>query len=142
MRFVAIALLFCFAIVAFTVSARIFLRNSVETELEQQSLFVLKEAGFEGVIVDFDHLTGSISGYVDSPDELLAVTDLLESKVPGADWPSEEKADLTIRPTLLPWLRVTRAEESSVVTIEGILAGGDEAGRILLGSRLHLLDGI
>lgn len=142
MRFIAIILLFSLAIGGSALLAKFWLRGNVETEMVQRSLSVLGEAGFEGVQVKFDHLSGSLGGYVDSPEEMVTVVTLLKDKVPAAYWPEAGEADLVIRPTLKPWLRVTRESGSDEARVEGVLSANEEAGRTLLGSRLHALPGI
>ena len=142
MRFLAIILLFCVTVGGSALLAKLWLRDSVEAEIEQRALEFLAEAGFEGVEVKLDHLTGSLAGYVESPEEKGAVVALLKEKVPAAYWPAEGETKLTIRPTLQPWLRVTRVAGSDEARVEGVLSANEEAGRTLLGSRLHAIPGI
>jgi len=142
MRFVGIAIVFFLAVGGFTLSAKYLLRGSVETELNERSARILREAGFEGVTVEFDHLTALVSGYVDSPDEKTEVLDMLKAGVPAAHWPEVTDTALTIRPTLAPWIRVTRRDGSDLIRVEGTLSDMEEAGKVMLGSRLHPLEGV
>lgn len=142
MRFVGIAIVFFLAVGGFTLSAKYLLRGSVETELSEQSTRLLREAGFEGVTVDFDHLTAAISGYVDSSEEKIEVLELLKEGVPAAHWPEAIETALTIRPTIAPWIRVTRGEGSDLIKVEGTLSEAEEAGKVMLGSRLYPLPGV
>ncbi|MCB1204257.1 MAG: OmpA family protein [Verrucomicrobiae bacterium] len=142
MRFLLIVILFCAALAGSTFLAKVGLRNSVEKEMQVQSLAVLEEAGFGGVEVTFDHLDAALSGYVDRPEDLPRVVELLKEKVPAAYWPEPGECHISVRPTLPPRLKVTRAAEETNVRIEGTLAAGDEAVRNLLGSRLHVLSGV
>lgn len=142
MRFVAIILLFCVTVGGSALLAKFWLRDSVETEMEERARVVLGEAGFEGVQIKLDHLTGSLSGYVESPEEIGKVIFILREKLPAAYWPTEAETHLTIRPTLQPWLRVTRISGSDEAKVEGVLSANEEAGRTLLGSRLHAIPGI
>lgn len=142
MRFLVIVVLFCLAVAGSAFLAKVGLRGNVESELEAQAITALREAGFTGVEVDFDHLNGSISGYVDRPEEVAKVFAVLGAKVPTAYWPVPEESDLEIRPTLVPRLRVSREDGADRAKVEGVLSDGDDAARVLLGSRIHSLPGI
>lgn len=135
-------ILFCAALAGSTFLAKVGLRGSVESEMRDQALAVLGDAGFDGVKVGFDHLDAALSGHVDRPEDLPRVVELLKEKVPAANWPDPGACDITVRPTLPPRLLVTRAAGEARVRIEGVLAAGDEAVRTLLGSRLHVLSGV
>ncbi len=142
MRFLAILLLFCFAVAGAAFLAKVGFRGEVEEELRSRSLVVLAEAGFDGVEVSFDHLDGHLGGTVDRPEDVAAVVALLREKVPAAYWPEREGAAIGVRPTLAPEISVSRAEGSDSVRIGGRLAVHEDAGRSLLGSRLHALPGV
>ncbi len=139
MRFLAIFLLFLFAVAGSAFVAQVGLRGSVEEELGRKSLELLSGAGFGGVTVAFDHLDGSLSGTVDRPEDVATVVRLLREGVPTAYWPEPEATRIGIRPTLPPRLTVSREEDSDRVRVEGALALAEDAGRSLLGSRLHAL---
>ncbi len=138
MRFLAILLLFCFAVVGATLLAKVSLRGEVEAELERKVLEVLAEAGFDGVEASFDHLDGRLGGTVDRPGDAARVLALLQEQVPAAYWP-EGEAGIGVRPTLPPEIRVSRAEGDGTVRIEGRLAAREDSGRSLLGARLRAL---
>jgi len=142
MRFLVIVVLFCLAVAGSAFLAKVGLRGNVETELESQAIAALQEAGYTGVKVEFDHLNGNVSGYVDRPEEVAKVFSVLGAKVPAAYWPAPEESELEIRPTLPPKLRVVREEGSDRAKIEGTLSDGDESARALLGARIHSLPGI
>lgn len=142
MRFLVIVVLFCLAVAGSAFLAKVGLRGNVESELELQAIAALREAGFTGVEVDFDHLNGSVSGYVDRPEEVAKVFAVLGAKVPTAYWPVPGESDLEIRPTLAPRLRVSREAGGDRAKVEGVLSDGDDAARALLGSRIHSLPGI
>lgn len=142
MRFVGIAIFFFLAVGAFTLSAKYFLRGTVEAELHERSVRLLRDSGYEGVEVEFDHHTAVVSGSVDSPEEKTKVLDVLKEGIPAARWPEVLDTGLTIRPTLQPWIRVTRSEGSDQVKIEGILSENEESSKVMLGSRLHPLTGV
>jgi len=142
MRFLVIIILFIFALIGSVVLAKFTLRSDLEAELRARALVALAEAGYEGVEVKFDHLNGSLGGYVESPDAMEKVVTLLREKLPTAYWPDAAATAITIRPTLPPWLVVTRNAGSDKAKIEGVLATSEEEGRSLLASRLHALPGI
>lgn len=142
MRFLVIVVLFCLAVAGSAFLAKVGLRGNVESELKAQAITALREAGFTGVEVDFDHLNGSVSGYVDRPEEVAKVFAVLGAKVPTAYWPVPEESDLEIRPTLVPRLRVSREDGADRAKVEGVLSDGDDTARVLLGSRIHSLPGI
>lgn len=142
MRFLVIIILFIFAVIGSVVLAKFTLRSDLEAELQARALVALAEAGYEGVEVKFDHLNGSLGGYVESPDATEKVVTLLREKLPTAYWPDAAATAITIRPTLPPWLVVTRKAGSNKAKIEGVLATSEEEGRSLLASRLHALPGI
>lgn len=142
MRFLVIVVLFFLAVAGSAFLAKVGLRGNVEMELESQAIAALREAGYTGVKVEFDHLNGSVSGYVDRPDEVAKVFSVLGAKVPTAYWPQPEASELEIRPTLPPKLRVIRGEGSDRAKIEGTLSDDDESARALLGARIHSLPGI
>lgn len=141
MRFLAIFLLFCFAVVGATLLAKVSLREEVERELERRAKEILTEAGFPGVVVDFDHLDGRIGGTVDRPEDVPVVESLLQEQLPTAYWP-EGAVALGIRPTLPPEISLQRPAGEEAVRIEGRLAQSDESGRTLLGSRIHALSNV
>lgn len=142
MRFVSIIILFCLAIAACSVVAKYWLRGSVEAEMEQCALAVLREGGFPEVTVDFDHLSGKVGGNVLDPEDRKTVLLLLREKVPTAYWAESAEASIAIRPTMPPSLRVVRLTGSDEVTVQGTLSMEDEAARTMLGTRLHALAGI
>lgn len=142
MRFLVIVVLFCLAVAGSAFLAKVGLRGNVEAELESQAISALREAGYTGVKVEFDHLSGKVSGFVDRPEEVAKVFSVLGAKVPTAYWPQPESSDLEIRPTLPPKLSVVREKGSDRAMIEGTLSDDDESARALLGSRIHSLPGI
>ena len=142
MRFVGIAIFFFLAVGGFTLSSKYFLRGNVEAELHERASRLLHESGFEGVEVEFDHNTAVVSGYVDSTEEKSEVIGILKKGIPAAHWPEVVDTGLTIRPTLTPWIRVTRSEGSDRVKVEGVLSENEESGKVMLGSRLHPLTGV
>lgn len=142
MRFLAIFLLFCFAVAGGAFLAKVGMREEVEEELRRKSLEVLADAGFGGVEVSFDHLDGRLGGTVDRPEDIAAVVALLRDKVPAAYWPETEAAAIGIRPTLPPEILLSRPEGSDAVRIEGRLSIHEDAGRSMLGARLHALSGV
>ncbi len=142
MRFLVIIILFIFAVIGSAVLAKFTLRANLESEMQDRALAVLAEASYEGVEVKFDHLTGALGGVVESPDATEKVVALLREKLPTAYWPEIDETAITIRPTLSPWLLVTRSAGSDTAKIGGVLASSDEEGRSLLASRLHALPGI
>jgi len=142
MRFLVIIILFCFAVLGSAVLAKFTLRGNLEAEMEERALSVLKEAGYKGVEVEFDHLEATLGGFVESQEATGKVVALLTEKLPTAYWPAAGETSITIRPTLAPSLRVTRADGSEKARLEGILASSGEEGRSLLASRLHALPGI
>jgi outer membrane protein OmpA-like peptidoglycan-associated protein len=142
MRFLVIVVLFFLAVAGAALLAKVGLRGNVEEELRSQAVAALAEAGYTGVEVEFDHLNGKLTGYVDHPGEVAKVFALLGEKVPTAYWPEPATGGIEIRPTLAPKLRVVREEGGSKARIEGVLSDEDEAARALLGSRIHSLAGI
>lgn len=142
MRFLVIIILFIFAVIGSAVLAKFTLRGDLEAELRARALDALAEAGYGGIEVKFDHLNASLGGYVESPDATEKAVTLLREKLPTAYWPDAVATSITIRPTLPPWLVVTRGAGSNEAKIEGVLASSDEEGRTLLASRLHALPGI
>lgn len=142
MRFVSIIVLFCLAVAGCAVLAKYWLRGSVEAEMEECALAVLREGGFPEVTVDFDHLSGRIGGNVVDPGDRKTVLLLLQEKVPTAYWAEGAEMSIAIRPTVPPSLRVARLSGSDEVTIDGTLSMEDEAARTMLGTRLHALAGI
>lgn len=142
MRFLVIIVLFGFAVAGSAFLAKVGLRSNVEAELAANAKMVLSEAGFPEVVVEFDHLDGSLSGTVDRPEDIAKVLEVLHSGVPTARWPKTEDIAITIRPTLPPKLRVARTEGSDEVLLEGVLSALEDGGRSLAGSRLHQLPGV
>lgn len=142
MRFLFIIFLFGLAVAGSAFYAKVGLRASVEDELKVESEQILKKEGFDGVEVAFDHLDGSVSGTVDNPADKAAVIALLREKVAGAHWADGIESGLTIRPTLPPRIRIVREEAGGPVKLEGTLAGSDESGREMLGSRLQAVPGV
>ncbi len=60
---------------------------------------MLAEAGYAEVLVEFDHLEGSLSGTVDRPADVAKVIELLKARVPAAHWPEAGDTAISIRPT-------------------------------------------
>lgn len=137
-----IAILFVVAVTVFTVVSKYGYQSSVETELAEKAVAALKAAGFDGVEVEFDHLNAIISGKVDSEVEKAEVLGVLERSVPTAYLPSLEKADLKIRPSIPPQIRVIRKNGSSTVNLRGKLAVDEDPARMLLGARIHALENV
>lgn len=142
MRFLVIIILFIFAVIGSAVLAKFTLRANLEEEMQSRALAVLAGAGYEGVDVEFDHLSATLGGYVESPEATGQVIALLREKMPTAYWPEATATGITIRPTLAPWLTVTRSAGNDKAKVEGVLAETEEEGRNLLASRLHALPGI
>jgi outer membrane protein OmpA-like peptidoglycan-associated protein len=142
MRFLVIVVLFGFAVAGSAFLAKVGMRGSVEGELAESAGRVLAEAGYAEVLVEFDHLEGSLSGTVDRPADVAKVIELLKARVPAAHWPEAGDTAISIRPTLPPKLKVVRSEASDVVRVEGVLSALEDNGRSLLGSRLHSLPGV
>jgi outer membrane protein OmpA-like peptidoglycan-associated protein len=142
MRFLVIILLFIFAVIGSVALAKLSLRGNLETEMERRALVVLSGAGYEGVEVKFDHFNAGLAGFVENPEDISKLIGLLKRELPAAYWPGETETTISIRPTLLPLVVVTRAPGSDLVKIEGVLAPSDEEARSLLASRLHALPGI
>ena len=142
MRFLVIIILFISAVIGSVVLAKLALRGDIEAELRERALVALAEAGYDGVEVKFDHLNASLGGYVESPDATEKGVTLLREKLPTAYWPDPAATAITIRPTVAPWLIVTRSAGTNKAKIEGVLAASEGDGRSLLASRLHALPGI
>ena len=141
MRFVAAVVLFALTVAAFTLVAK-YNHQSVEEELVRLASASLEEAGYSGVVVSFDHLQGNVDGFVDSEEEKAAVVALLREKVPTAYWPEVEETDLVIRPTIPPLIEIERMAGSDTVRLTGEISASEDANRMLLGARLHSLEGV
>lgn len=142
MRFVVTAIFFVLAVAGFTVLAKYSHQGSVETELQRIALDALIEGGFPGISVEFDHLDGTVGGYVDKLEDKEKVASLLKNKVPTAYWPDDISENISIRPTIPPKIVVVRKNGSDTVRLEGRLAIDEDANRMLLGARLHALDSV
>jgi len=142
MRFLVILVLFGFAVAASAFLAKVGMRGSVEAELEGKAREALAANGFGGVVVEFDHLEGSLSGTVDRPGDAAKVVALLAQAVPTAKWPGEGETAIAIRPTLPPSLKVVRSGKGGEVRVEGTLSVLEDGGRSLIGSRIHALPGV
>jgi len=142
MRFLVIIILFIFAVIGSAVLAKFTLRGDLEAEMQARAHAALAAAGFAGVEVEFDHLHAKVGGFVDNPGATAKVMSLLRETLPAAYWPADEAIAITIRPTLPPWVVVTRSAGEENARIEGVLAPSDEEARNLLASRLHALPGI
>lgn len=140
MRFLLIAILFVFAVAVFTVVSKYGYQASVEAELGERATAALQVAGFEGVDVEFDHLDAIITGEVDTENQKSEVIAVLKRAVPTAYLPDVESADLSIRPSIPPQLKVVRKGGASTVSLKGKLAIDEDPSRILLGSRIHALE--
>jgi len=141
MRFFFVGILFFGAVGLFAWVARYSHKESVEEELTKVSKQVLTEAGFADVTVSFDHMVGTLGGFVDSVEKRQEVVPLLESSVPGAYFPTVEECGVEIRPTLQPWVRMVKAPNSLTAKLEGSISVKEETHKRLLGARLHSVSG-
>lgn len=142
MRFLLIFILFLFAVAVFTVVSKYGYQASVEMELTEKAMSALEAAGFDGVEVEFDHLDATVRGKVDAEVEKAEVLGVLERSVPTAYLPTLEEADLGIRASIPPQLRIIRKDGASTVSLRGKLAVDEDPSRMLLGARIHALDEI
>ncbi len=141
MRFFFVAILFFGAVGLFAGLARYSHKEGVEQELKDKSLAVLQEAGFKDVTVSFDHMVADLAGFVDSEEERTKVLPLLEKSVPGAYFPEKDNFQVQIRPTLAPWVHMTKPNNSLTAKLEGSISSKEEAAKRLLGARLHSVSG-
>tara|TARA_R110000850_G_scaffold142269_1_gene264317 strand:- start:2388 stop:4244 length:1857 start_codon:yes stop_codon:yes gene_type:complete len=144
MRFLLVAILFAVTVGGFTLATKLGYQTSLEAELAQTALGALDEAGYDGVVVEFDHHDVLVSGFVDSPEDRDKVMAIVLSAVPGAHRPENNSPTIAIRPTLPPRILLVRKPgEGGGVRISGVMAADEESNRALLGSRLHVVsDGV
>lgn len=142
MKFVFLMVLFAFTVVLTTVWAKIGYQGSVEKALVEEGGLILSEAGFAGVKLTFDHLDARLSGTVDHLEDREKVLALLAEKLPAARLPKDAALGLVIRPTLAPWVGVSRESKVAPLMVTGRIAELEEANRELLGSRLHGVAGV
>lgn len=141
MRFLLTALLFFSAVVVFTLIAKVVYQGSVEAEWERQAALALRNAGFEGVVVSFDHHEAEFSGYVDSDLEVETVQEIIAKAIPVARISGTALTGIAIRPTVPPELTVESAGAGENVMVSGVLGSDGEGVRALLGSRLAAVAG-
>ncbi|MDF1859745.1 MAG: OmpA family protein [Verrucomicrobiales bacterium] len=142
MRFFFALLLFCGAVALFTFVAKAVYQGSVESELATLAGEALDEAGYEGVEVTFDHHVAKFSGFVDHQEDKAKVLELVQETVPIGVLPDEKGIRLEIRATIPPMVAVRKKQKDTEVLLEGVLGADGEAGRTLLGSRIHGVDGV
>jgi outer membrane protein OmpA-like peptidoglycan-associated protein len=142
MRFFFALLLFCGAVALFTFVAKVMYQSSVETELAALADVALDEAGYGGVEVTFDHHVARFDGFVDDEEDKAKVLDLIQEAVPIAVLPEGSRDLLDIRPTIPPTVSVRKRKQDTEVLIEGFLGADGEAGKALLGSRIHGVEGV
>lgn len=141
MRFLLAAILFISAVVVFTLIAKVVYQGSVETEFERQAAAALKSRGFESVLVDFDHHEATLSGLVDSEQDVETARDIVQKAVPVARLPEIAISQIAIRPTIPPELRVESSSNGELIKVSGVLGDDGEGVRALLGARLLSIAG-
>lgn len=141
MRFLLTAILFLAAVAVFTLIAKVVYRDSVETEFERQATAALENAGFEAVLVDFDHHEARLSGFVDSQIEIERAREVVQEALPLARLPELELSEIAIRPSIPPVLKIDSTAGAESVEITGVLGEDGESVRALLGSRLAAVSG-
>jgi outer membrane protein OmpA-like peptidoglycan-associated protein len=142
MKFVFLMVLFGLTVVLTTVWAKIGYQGSVEKALVEEGAVILKEAGFTGVELAFDHLDAKLSGTVDHEGDKEKILALLAAKLPAARLPEHAESGLVIRPTLKPWVGVSRESKGAPLMVTGRIAALEEANRELLGARLLGVAGV
>ncbi|MEM1443170.1 MAG: OmpA family protein [Verrucomicrobiota bacterium] len=141
MRFLLAAILFLAAVVVFTLIAKVVYQDSVETEFERQATASLEAAGFESVIVDFDHHDAKLLGFVDSHEEIKKAREVVQAALPLARLPEIELSEIAIRPSIPPILKIESISGGQEVEITGKLGEDGESVRVLFGSRLAAISG-
>lgn len=139
MKFVFIAFLFAAAVGLCTLFAKHGFRVSVESSLQSQAEEALENAGYDDVSVSFDHLHATVEGEVKAAPDREKVISLLREEVNGGYFPDADESSLIVKPTVAPFVSVIKTAGSKSVSLKGSLAIDEEAGKVLIGTKLHAL---
>lgn len=137
----AVILFFC-AVGGFASIANYSHRRTIETNLTAQGKALLDKEGYREVSVRFDHFDAVLGGYVESEQDKRRVLALIRENVPCAYVPEENSSKIQIKPSLPPWISMTREAGTRRVLLEGHLAITEEENRKFLGSSLHMINGV
>jgi len=142
MKFLPTVLLFTGAVALLTLSSTWSHRKSLESALGERSNQLLQKEGFGHLSVEFNHLNARVTGYVASEGDKTRALNMLADHIPVAYFPSVDRANIKVRPSLPCWLKVSRKRNSGSVLLEGMLGPDGDKNRKRLELSLFQLGGV
>ncbi len=142
MKFLPAVIVFACAVAMFTYASAWSHRKTIEDALGAQSRQLLEQEGFSDVSVEFNYLSASLAGYVDTEEEKSRAIALLENGIQRAYIPTVERSGIEIRPVNPPWISLSRVKDSPSVLLQGTLSSKEAEERKHLGLSLFMLEGV